>query len=1207
MARLDRLAAQDYQYRLWKLDPNTGKAQNIASSTQSDSQWSEAVEFPLATPNGTWYFAVSPTHGWRNYESIAINAFLGLLISSLLGWISKQFLDLRNNRRDLSTLVDERTKELTIEVAERTLAQETATTEALRLAAILETAGDGIHILNMDGVLVEGNRAFFEMLGYDIAFKGKLHVSDWDAQNDWATIKQRHDQLLDSGGALVFETRHKRSDGHVIDVEVNAVSMKIGDKRYVYAASRDISSRKEQEAQRFELLGRLQRISANLPGLIYQYLLRPDGTSCFPYASDAMLDIYRVTPLEVRDDASKVLATLHPDDQISVADSIQISARNLTRWRKEYRVKFDDGTVLWLAGNASPEKNPDGSVLWYGFIADITAQKLADQKLIDSELRLRTLIKAIPDLVWLKNTKGVYLLCNSRFEQFFGAPSDTILGKTDYDFVAKDLADAFGSNDQMAIEMNGACINEEWVTFGSDGHRELLETTKTPVYDVSGEAIGVLGIGHNITERHFHEIALKESESRFREIFNAVSDAILIYEPTGRILDVNRGMCDMYGYTHEQALKCTPYDLCFDEAPYSAIEALQKIKLAQTEGPQSFDWLARTRDGRAVWTSVSIKLASIGQHERILAVVRDVSVQKEAQTKLELAANVFGYAREGITITDAHGTIIDVNEAFTRITGYSREDVIGQNPRILSSGKQDLEFYRQMWAALTEQGHWTGEIWNRRKNGEVFAEMLTISAVRNAQGQAQQYVSLFSDISAIKAHQTQLEHIAHFDALTQLPNRLLLADRLRQGMAQAYRRKQHLAVAYLDLDGFKVVNDRYGHDVGDQLLMSLAIKMNGTLREGDTMARIGGDEFVAVFIDLKDVASCAPMLTRLMEVAASKVQVGGQQLQVSASIGVAFFPQDQDIDADQLLRQADQAMYQAKLSGKNRFHVFDPVKDSSMRIHHEGIERIRLALLQHEFVLYYQPKVNMRSGKVIGVEALIRWQHPERGLLAPGLFLPVIEDDVLAVDLGEWVMDMALTQVEHWHAAGLDLPVSVNIGARQLQQSNFFQRMQAILAKHPHVSPASLELEVLETSALADISQVSKVIEDCAQIGVRFALDDFGTGYSSLTYLKRLHVALIKIDQSFVRDMLVDPDDLAILEGVIGLAAAFERNVIAEGVETVEHGTALLHLGCELAQGYGIARPMPAEQMPAWVATWQPDVAWSDLPWLGGNPTSGSE
>jgi len=302
------------------------------------------------------------------------------------------------------------------------------------------------------------------------------------------------------------------------------------------------------------------------------------------------------------------------------------------------------------------------------------------------------------------------------------------------------------------------------------------------------------------------------------------------------------------------------------------------------------------------------------------------------------------------------------------------------------------------------------------------------------------------------------------------------------------------------------------------------------------------------------------------------------------------------MDADQLQRQADQAMYQAKVLGKNRYHLFDAEHDRSVRIHHESRERIRYALQHDELVLHYQPKVNMRTGQVMGAEALLRWQHPERGLLAPGLFLPDIENHALAIDVGEWVMRRALSQMQTWHAQGLDLPVSVNVGARQLQQHDFVPRLQDILADYPGIQPGCLELEVLETSALEDIAGVSQVIESCRALGVVFALDDFGTGYSSLTYLKRLPVALLKIDQSFVCDMLDDPDDLAILQGVIGLARAFKREVIAEGVETVAHGTALLALGCELAQGYGVARPMPADALPGWAKRWRPDAAWTAFP-----------
>jgi predicted signal transduction protein with EAL and GGDEF domain len=379
------------------------------------------------------------------------------------------------------------------------------------------------------------------------------------------------------------------------------------------------------------------------------------------------------------------------------------------------------------------------------------------------------------------------------------------------------------------------------------------------------------------------------------------------------------------------------------------------------------------------------------------------------------------------------------------------------------------------------------------------------------------------------------------------------------------------------------------------VLIELARRMKHTLREGDTLSRLGGDEFVAVLLDQSDVATCVPILNRMLAAAAEPLDIGGLILQVSASIGVTLYPQSEAVDADQLLRQADQAMYKAKLVGKNRYCIFDADHDRSQRSHNESLEHIRNALHRREFVLYYQPKVNMRSGTVIGAEALIRWQHPERGLLPPAVFLPLIEEHQLAVEIGEWVIESALTQMEIWRACGLHISVSVNVGARQLQQTDFVQRLRASLAAHPTILPRDLELEVLETSALEDLTRVSEVIESCREIGVMFALDDFGTGYSSLTYLKHLPVAQLKIDQSFVRDMLEDPDDLAILGGVLGLANSFRRQVIAEGVETIEHGEMLLQLGCELAQGYGIARPMPAADLPAWTRQWQMDPTWSNV------------
>lgn len=602
----------------------------------------------------------------------------------------------------------------------------------------------------------------------------------------------------------------------------------------------------------------------------------------------------------------------------------------------------------------------------------------------------------------------------------------------------------------------------------------------------------------------------------------------------------------------------------------------------------------RCQDGSYVWLherGMVISRDAEGRPLRTVGTITDITGRKQAEHKLRLAASVFTHTMEGIVITDAAGTIIEVNDAFCRITGFERSDALGQTPRILSSGRQGPEFYAGLWGALHSVGQWSGEIWNRRKNGEVYAEILTISAVRNAAGATTHYVALFTDITAHKEHERQLEHIAHFDALTGLPNRVLLGDRLQQAMLRCSRQERSLAVAFLDLDGFKSINDSHGHDVGDEFLISVGGRMKSVLRDGDSLARIGGDEFVAVLADLDRPQACEPVLDRLLAAAAEPVVVGEVTLRVSASIGVTIYPQD-GVDADMLMRHADQAMYLAKQAGRNRWHLFDLAHDSAAKSQRESLEQIREAFRLRQFVLYYQPKVHMGQGTVIGAEALIRWQHPQRGVLPPAAFLQTIEDHPISLEVGDWVIATALAQMAAWHARGLDMPVSVNIGARQLQQPGFADQLAEHLRRHPQIPPHCLELEILETSALEDIAQVSEVMQACRSLGVRFALDDFGTGYSSLTYLKRLPADMIKIDQSFVRDMLEDTEDRAIVEGVVGLARVFHREVIAEGVETRAHGALLRQLGCELAQGYGVARPMPADALAAWVARWLAAPEW---------------
>lgn len=790
------------------------------------------------------------------------------------------------------------------------------------------------------------------------------------------------------------------------------------------------------------------------------------------------------------------------------------------------------------------------------------------------------------------SSNGLILQANLTATQLLGVVRTELLKQPLTRFIVHDDQDVFyhlrtqliatGEPQSCELQMRRAGGTVFWAR---------LEGT-TALDDTGAPALRI--VLSDCSARKQAEVALQDSYEALHSILETTLDGFWHVSAQGRLLDVNPAYCQQSGYSRTELLGMPIGKLI---APERTLETTNYLASTLRLGHQQFESVHRRKD-QSLWqveVSGTYRDVAGGQYFMFL---RDISKRKLAEEKLELAASVFSHSNEGIMITAADSTIINVNAAFTRITGYSREEALGQTPHLLNSGRQSKEFYATLWHSLEQKGHWYGEIWNRRKNGEIYVEMQTISAVRDTRGNVAQYVALFSDITEAKQHQSELEHIAHYDALTTLPNRVLLADRLHQAIVQTLRRGQLLEVVFLDLDGFKTINDKFGHEAGDQLLIALAAGMKQALRECDTLARIGGDEFVAVLVDLPDVASSIPMLERLLAAASQPVQVGELTLRVSASMGVTFCPQEDEADADTLLRQADQAMYQAKLAGKNRLHFFDIEEDRSVRGHHESIEHIRQALLANEFVLHYQPKVNLRTGAVIGAEALIRWQHPLRGLISPAEFLPVIEEHSLAIELGEWVINSALTQVEQWQAAGLNIPVSVNIGARQLQQHNFVERLLSILAVHPGVKPSSLELEVLETSALEDVTHVSKVIDACRKLGIMFALDDFGTGYSSLTYLKRLPVAMLKIDQSFVRDMLDDPDDLSILKGVVGLASAFHLQVIAEGVETVEHGAMLLQLGCELAQGYGIARPMPGQQLPNWATVWWRHSDWSNLPLL---------
>ena len=857
-----------------------------------------------------------------------------------------------------------------------------------------------------------------------------------------------------------------------------------------------------------------------------------------------------------------------------------------------------DGSEQWMRREIRPWLTGDGQVGGIIiFTEDVTERKRADTALRDSEESLRE-AQRIAGL-------GSYLLDIDTGRWTSSDVMDQIFGiDKEYEHTVEGWAALIHPDERSSMlayfkdEVLGGCkpFDREYrVIRKNDGAVRWVHGIGRLELDAQGRPVKMPGTIQDITEAKQAQEALRESQHLLQLFIENAPVALAMFDGEMRYVSVSRKWLEDYGLVGREVIGRSHYEVVPD-MPERWKEGHRR-GLAGERVHVEEDRFDRA-DGKVEWRRWEVIPWRTGDGSvgGIVLFAEDITERKAVEDRLRLGATVFTGAREGITITDRTGTILEVNDAFSRITGYTREEVLGLNPRMLQSGLHSGEFYENMWGSLNREGHLSGEIWNRTKSGDIYAEMLTINAIHNAKGDVEQYVGMFTDITELKEQEQRLEHISRYDALTGLPNRTLLGDRLRQAMVHAHWKKGMLAVACFDVDGFKAINDRFGHATGDGLLTALAFRMKRALREGDMLARLGGDEFAAVILDLDDSNACLATLNRLLAAAGEEAQIGEAMLRVSASAGVTFYPQNEDVDADVLLRQAGQAMYQAKLAGRNCFRMFDPNQDQIVRGRLENIEHIRQALAAHQFVLYYQPKVNMRTGKVIGAEALIRWQHPERGLLPPGMFLPVIEDHPLAVQLGEWVIDSALTQMESWLGEGFELPVSVNVSAIELQQADFADRVRAHLAAHPQVKPANLELEVVETNAVQDVMRTSQVLTACREIGVAIGLDDFGTGYSSLTYLKRLPANVLKIDQSFVRDMLEEPENLTILEGVLGLAAAFHRTVIAEGVETAEHGLMLLQMGCDLAQGFGIAASMPARELRAWAATWRPDPRWAEVP-----------